>query len=429
MGAPRVVISGIGVVSTFGVGRECFWENVRRGVSAARARSPSSTSRPIPARWRRRSRRSRSISAQPLDGEHENGHESRADPKRYSRAALLGVIAAREAWNDAGLRVDEPGAGVIIGSGGGGIDVGEAQYRDFFTNGGRHVTPYAIAVGIVGMLSSELSISLGPARHQPRAVDGLHEFNRRARLCGAADPLGRSRRAAVRRRRWLRHAGHDLRLLAHARGVDALQRSAVGSVAALRSRDATGSSSAKAPGCTSSSARIARGRAARRIYATVEGYHSTCDAYHRVQMDPDGTEIVAAMRGAVEKSGRAVEEIGYVNYHGTSTQLNDAIEVALHAPGLRLSRGTSSGLVHQVDDRPSAGRQRRRRHRRHGAGAGPRLPAADGQPHGSGSGLRHGLPAAASAARRSRRRRSATAWASGRRTAPSCSAPVECLTM
>jgi 3-oxoacyl-[acyl-carrier-protein] synthase II len=69
----------------------------------------------------------------------------------------------------------------------------------------------------------------------------------------------------------------------------------------------------------------ARARGAR-IYATVEGYHSTCDAYHRVQMDPDGTEIVAAMRGAVEKSGRAVEEIGYVNYHGTSTQLNDAIE-------------------------------------------------------------------------------------------------------
>jgi 3-oxoacyl-[acyl-carrier-protein] synthase II len=69
----------------------------------------------------------------------------------------------------------------------------------------------------------------------------------------------------------------------------------------------------------------ARARGAR-IYATVEGYHSTCDAYHRVQMDPDGVEIVAAMSGAIERSGRAVEEIGYVNYHGTSTQLNDAIE-------------------------------------------------------------------------------------------------------
>jgi 3-oxoacyl-[acyl-carrier-protein] synthase II len=69
----------------------------------------------------------------------------------------------------------------------------------------------------------------------------------------------------------------------------------------------------------------ARARGAQ-VYATVEGYHSTCDAYHRVQMDPDGTEIVAAIRGAIDRSGRAVEEIDYVNYHGTSTQLNDAIE-------------------------------------------------------------------------------------------------------
>jgi 3-oxoacyl-[acyl-carrier-protein] synthase II len=64
------------------------------------------------------------------------------------------------------------------------------------------------------------------------------------------------------------------------------------------------------------------------IYACVEGYASTCDAYHRVQMDPDGAEIVRAMHEAVARSGRAPEEIGYVNSHGTSTQLNDAIEVA-----------------------------------------------------------------------------------------------------
>jgi 3-oxoacyl-[acyl-carrier-protein] synthase II len=71
----------------------------------------------------------------------------------------------------------------------------------------------------------------------------------------------------------------------------------------------------------------ARARGAQ-IYAFVEGYGSTCDAYHRVQMDPDGTEIIRAMTLALERSGRAKEEIGYVNYHGTSTQLNDAIEVA-----------------------------------------------------------------------------------------------------
>src|SRR4029079_14506653 len=69
----------------------------------------------------------------------------------------------------------------------------------------------------------------------------------------------------------------------------------------------------------------ARARGAH-IYASVDGYGSTCDAYHRVQMDPDGEQIVRAMTLAVERSGRPLEEIGYVNYHGTSTVLNDAVE-------------------------------------------------------------------------------------------------------
>lgn len=69
----------------------------------------------------------------------------------------------------------------------------------------------------------------------------------------------------------------------------------------------------------------ARARGAH-VYAAVEGYASTCDAYHRVQMAPDGREIVRAMRLAIERSGRSPDEIGYVNYHGTSTQMNDAVE-------------------------------------------------------------------------------------------------------
>src|SRR5204863_7589858 len=95
-----------------------------------------------------------------LDGDDMWDPEYRADPKRYSRAALIGVIAAREAWADAGLSIGEPNAGVIVGSGGGGIDVGERQYHDFFVERGRKVTPYAIPVSIVGMVSSEICISL-----------------------------------------------------------------------------------------------------------------------------------------------------------------------------------------------------------------------------------------------------------------------------
>ncbi len=62
------------------------------------------------------------------------------------------------------------------------------------------------------------------------------------------------------------------------------------------------------------------------IYASIDGYASTCDAYHRVQMAPDGEEIVRALDLAIERSGRPKDAIGYVNYHGTSTLLNDAVE-------------------------------------------------------------------------------------------------------
>src|SRR5919201_5477407 len=159
MGSPRVVITGIGVVSPFGIGRERFWEHVSRGCSGTRAITDFDASdmacrvaAPVP--------HVTIDDVPPLEGDDVWDPGYRADPKRYSRAALIGVIAAREAWRDAGLRVGEPNAGVIVGSGGGGIDVGERQYYDFFVSRGRKVTPYAIPVSIVGMVSSEISISL-----------------------------------------------------------------------------------------------------------------------------------------------------------------------------------------------------------------------------------------------------------------------------
>jgi 3-oxoacyl-[acyl-carrier-protein] synthase II len=324
MTVPRVVISGIGVVSAFGVGRERFWDQVSRGVTATRSVTefdvstfPCQVAAPVPP--------VSASDAQILDGENDKERESRADPKRYSRAALLAVVAAREAWRDAGLRIDEPNAGVIIGSGGGGIDVGEAQYRDFFTAGGKHVTPYAIAVGIVGMISSEVSISLGLrgishvlSTGCTSSTDALGYAARLIRageadvlLSGGADGcvtpgmiFGFSRMRAVSTRY------NDRPSIASRpfdRGRDGFVLGEGAWMYVVEREDRA----------------IARGA---RVYATVEGYQSTCDAYHRVQMDPDGGEIVAAMRGAIDRSGRALDEIGYVNYHGTSTQLNDAIE-------------------------------------------------------------------------------------------------------
>jgi 3-oxoacyl-[acyl-carrier-protein] synthase II len=321
-GPHRVVISGIGVVSPFGVGRERYWQHVRSGCSGTRAITqfdvstyPCQVAAWVPPV---------SIADAPdLDGDGDR--DGRADPKRYSRAALFGVIAGREAWRDAGLRAGEHGAGVLIGSGGGGIDVGEKQYEDFFTSGGRHVTPYAIAVGICGMVSSEISISLGlrgmshvlscgctsstDAIGYAAALIRSGEYD--AILSGGTDGcvlpgmiFGFSRMRAVSTRYNDRPAAASRPF---DRGRDGFVLGEGAWMLVLEREDR------------------ARARGAQ-IYASIDGYASTCDAYHRVQMDPDGAEIVRCIETALHRAQRAPEEIGYVNYHGTSTQLNDRIE-------------------------------------------------------------------------------------------------------
>ncbi|HKE85552.1 MAG TPA: beta-ketoacyl-[acyl-carrier-protein] synthase family protein [Vicinamibacterales bacterium] len=321
-GASRVVISGIGVVSPFGVGRDRFWQRISNGCSGTKAITEFDVST-YPCQVAASVPPVSIADALELDGDGD--HNGRADPKRYSRAALFGVVAAREAWRDAGLRAGESGAGVLIGSGGGGIDVGEKQYEDFFVAGGRHVTPYAIAVGICGMVSSEISISLGlrgmshvlscGCTSSTDAIGYASSLIRSGEyevlLSGGTDGcvlpgmiFGFSRMRAVSTRY---NDRPETASRPFDRGRDGFVLGEGAWMLVLEREDR------------------ARARGAR-IYARIEGYASTCDAYHRVQMDPDGAEIVRCLEMALDKAGRAPGEIGYINYHGTSTQLNDAIE-------------------------------------------------------------------------------------------------------
>ena len=302
-GTPRVVITGIGVVSPFGVGRERFWDSIRAGCSGTRAIEEFDASG-FGCRVAAPASGVTIDDVPQLDGDDIWDPDYRADPKRYSRAALIGVI---------------------VGSGGGGIDVGERQYYDFFVERGKKVTPYAIPISIVGMVSSEISISL-------RLHGVSHVLS-----CGctsSTDALGyaaaliRSGEADV-----LLSGGTDACVtpgmmfgfskmkvvsMAHNdtpaqasrpfdRGRDGFVLGEGAWMLVLEREDR-----ARARGAT--------------IYASIDGYASTCDAYHRVQMAPSGEEIIRAISLAIDRSGHARESIGYVNYHGTSTVLNDAVE-------------------------------------------------------------------------------------------------------
>src|SRR5581483_2875119 len=190
---------------------------------------------------------------------------------------------------------------------------------------GRKVTPYAIPVSIVGMVSSEISISLrlhgishvlscgctSSTDAIGYAAALIRSGEAEVLLSGGADAcvtpgmvFGFSRMKAVST------AYNDRPAEASRpfdRGRDGFVLGEGAWMIVLEREDR-----ARARGAT--------------IYAAIDAYASTCDAYHRVQMPPDGAEIIRAMTLALERSGRPIEEVGYVNYHGTSTLLNDAVE-------------------------------------------------------------------------------------------------------
>lgn len=324
MSLPRVAITGIGVVSPFGVGRDCFWEAIACGRSGIRSITAFDTSR-LPCRIS--GAVPDAILTDMPDQEAAGPEESagRADPRRYSKVSRLAVLAAREAMRDAGLPAGSPDVGVILGSGAGGIDVAERGYADYYAGDWHRVSPYTIPVSIVGIVSSEVSIALG-----------LHGISHviSTGCTSSTDAIGYA--ASL-----IRHGEADVMITG---GADACATPGMifgfsrMRVVATKFNDAP--ETASRPFDRDRDGFVlgegawllvleredrARARGAR-VYATVDGYGSTCDAYHRVQMDPEGTEIVRAMSLAVERSGRPPESIGYVNFHGTSTVLNDAVE-------------------------------------------------------------------------------------------------------
>ena len=320
---PAVAITGIGAVSPFGVGRLRFWNAILAGESGVTAFDGVDERHWTSRVAARVDENAIAVAEASLNG-HYLGADGRADPKRYAKVSRIAVLAAREALEDSGLGPDHD-IGVVVGSGAGGIDVAERQYGDFYSGDFHRVSPYAIPVSIVGIVSSEISIALGLRGPSHVVSTGctsstdaigyaaglIRQGEADVVLTGGADAcatpgmlfgFGRMRatsthfndRPALASRPFDKN--RDGFVLGEGAWILALER-----------------------------VDLARARGAR-IYATIEGYGSTCDAYHRVQMDPDGAEIVRCMEIALERARRAPEDIGYVSYHGTSTVLNDAVE-------------------------------------------------------------------------------------------------------
>jgi 3-oxoacyl-[acyl-carrier-protein] synthase II len=262
-----------------------------------------------------------------------------AELARVPRLVPMAYAAAKEAAAQARLAVGtdlEPDAarqiGLILGTGGGGIDFtleqADAGHK------GRRPSLWTITNATHGNLAGELSIMLGVRGPSLCVSTGC---------ASSSDAVG----LAMEQLRGDRPGSPDTWIVvgadAHIRwetlwGMELLK------VISMRDwrADPERASTASRPfdktrdgfvlGEGAWAVVLERERAVRRreinALGSVMGYGVTCDAYHRVRPDPDMAESVRAMRLAVEDAGLEPKDIEVIHYHGTSTQMNDAVETA-----------------------------------------------------------------------------------------------------
>lgn len=315
----RVVITGMGCVTSLGLGREVFWRALQRGESGVRRIESFDTS----------------ASPVKIAGEARGfDWESELQPKdrrHVARTVPLALRSARDAIADAGLHPSDftleerRACGVVLGTGGGGLAFTEHQYKYLYTDAPGTASIYTIPASTHGGLSSELSMAFGfrglshvistGCTSSTDAIAYAAEHIALGRqdlmLTGGSDaPLAPGILAGFNLMKVLTEEWND----APARASRPFSRNRSGMVLGegawvyvledyerARRRDAD-------------------------IYAEITGYGATCDAYHRVRLEDTGQEPARAMRLALADAGRAPEEIDYVNLHGTSTVMNDRIE-------------------------------------------------------------------------------------------------------
>src|SRR5579884_1146642 len=315
----RAVVTGIGAVSPNGVGREAFWNATRQGVSGVR---------PI-------TRFDASGFSVRIAGEVPDFDETRyvapKDRPHVSRCVPLGYAAAREAVQDAGIepakmtRDELRTIGVIIGSGGGSGDFSEQQYRLYYSGLEKQCSVYTIPTSTIGTLSSEISMRFGF-----RGMSHLISTG----CTSSTDAIGyASREVQWGSLPWILVGGVDsplapliLRGFMVMRILTTSWNDEPERASRPFSRDRSGFVLAEGAWfLVLEDFDEAKARGAN-IYGEIAGYASTCEAYHRVRLEECGEERARAMTMAIEQAGISPAEIGYINYHGTATELNDRIE-------------------------------------------------------------------------------------------------------
>ncbi|WP_203245998.1 beta-ketoacyl-ACP synthase II [Sporosarcina beigongshangi] len=314
MGKRRVVITGIGAISPVGNSAEESWQSVLAGKSGVGPLTRLDSDQ-FPVK----------VAAEVKDFDIEE-YIPRKDARKMDRFTHYALAASVMAMKDANLELEGELAlrtGVWIGSGIGGMETHEQQFKTFLEKGYRRVSPFFVPMMIPDMASGQVSIHLG--------AKGINSCTVTACASGT-NSIGDAFEV-------IRRGDADVMITGGAEAPITTMSVAgfcANTALSLNPDPATASRpfDAERDGFVIGEGAgilileeyehaIARGA---KIYAELVGYGSTGDAHHITAPAPGGEGGARAMAQAIEQSGIAPDQIDYINAHGTSTPYNDLFE-------------------------------------------------------------------------------------------------------
>lgn len=311
-----MLITGLGVIAPIGVGKRAFWDAISRGVSGTRRVDDLFDLEGVGAK----------IGARVVDFDPLCYIDKRR-VRRIGRSAQFALVALQAALRDGKFdleAVDKTRLGVIMGTGIGAVEAFLENHLALLNKGPRRVSPFFIPKFMPNDVVAEISLETGAKGPNFGTVSACassaHAIGIAAdhiRL-GYADAMiaGGAEATMVP----LTYAGFDK--------MRALSRRNEEPQSASRPFDAHRDGFVMGEGAgvlILESEAHARARGAH-VYAELAGYGQTGDAHHITEPAPNGEGAQRAMRLALSNSGLALEDVGYINAHGTATALNDKTE-------------------------------------------------------------------------------------------------------